>query len=91
VRLLLDPNQDVNRAAYRTLQQSNVGVRWYRGRPGSKLHAKTALFDARLVLGSANWSRGGLTINHELDLFLESAAAAELFASRFELDWAAAG
>jgi phosphatidylserine/phosphatidylglycerophosphate/cardiolipin synthase-like enzyme len=90
VRLLLDPHQDVNRAAYRLLQQSGVGVRWYRPRPGAKLHAKAGLFDSRLVLGSANWSRGGLRVNHELDLFLESPPAAGLFASRFEVDWASA-
>jgi phosphatidylserine/phosphatidylglycerophosphate/cardiolipin synthase-like enzyme len=90
VRLLLDPNQDANRAAFSVLQHSGVSVRWYRVRPGAKLHAKAGLLDGRLLLGSANWSRGGLTVNHELDLILESPAAAGLFASRFEADWALA-
>jgi phosphatidylserine/phosphatidylglycerophosphate/cardiolipin synthase-like enzyme len=88
VRLLLDPGQDVNRASFNLLRESGVEVRWYPVPPGTLLHAKAALFDGRrLLLGSANWSRSGLSVNHELDLLFEDASTADTFASRFEKDW----
>ena len=88
VRLLLDPGQDVNRPWFGLLRESGVEVRWYPVPPGAKLHAKAALFDGRrLLLGSANWSLSGLSVNHELDLLFEDASTAGTFASRFESDW----
>jgi len=88
VRVLLDPEQDVNRPSFTLLGESGVDVRWYPVPPGAKLHAKAALFDGRrLLVGSANWSLSGLSVNHELDLLFEDAAAAGTFASRFETDW----
>lgn len=92
VRVLLDPNQDVNRPSFDLLRLAGVDVRWYPVPPGAKLHAKAALFDGRrLLLGSANWSQGGLSVNHELDLLSDDATAAGAFASRFEQDWSAGG
>src|SRR5215470_2311894 len=88
VRVLLDPEQDVNRPSFTLLRESGVDVRWYPVPPGAKLHAKAALFDGRrLLVGSANWSLSGLSVNHELDLLFEDAAAAGTFANRFETDW----
>jgi phosphatidylserine/phosphatidylglycerophosphate/cardiolipin synthase-like enzyme len=88
VRLLLDPGQDVNRASFDLLREAGVDMRWYPVPPGAKLHAKAALFDGRrLLVGSANWSLSGLSVNHELDLLFEDAATAGAFASRFEKDW----
>ncbi|HYW22923.1 MAG TPA: phosphatidylserine/phosphatidylglycerophosphate/cardiolipin synthase family protein [Terriglobales bacterium] len=88
VRLLLDPDQDVNRASFGLLRESGVDVRWYPVPPGAKLHAKAALFDGRrLLVGSANWSLSGLSVNHELDLLFDDATTADAFASRFERDW----
>jgi cardiolipin synthase len=88
VRLLLDPGQDVNRPAFNLLREAGVEVRWYPVPPGAKLHAKAALFDGRrLLVGSANWSLSGLSVNHELDLLFEDASTAGTFASRFETDW----
>jgi phosphatidylserine/phosphatidylglycerophosphate/cardiolipin synthase-like enzyme len=58
---------------------------------GGKLHAKAGLFDGRLILGSANWSVSGLSVNHELDLVVDDAAVANSFRMRFEADWASAG
>jgi phosphatidylserine/phosphatidylglycerophosphate/cardiolipin synthase-like enzyme len=50
------------------------------------------LFDGRrLLVGSANWSQSGLSVNHELDLMSEDPLAAAAFAARFERDWAASG
>lgn len=92
VRVLLDPNQEPNRPSFRLLRAAGVDVRWYPTAEGAKLHAKAALFDRqRLLLGSANWSRGGLSINHELDLAVDDQAVAAAFAGRFERDWAASG
>jgi phosphatidylserine/phosphatidylglycerophosphate/cardiolipin synthase-like enzyme len=90
VQVLLDPNQEVNKTGHRLLRQAGVGVRWYQVPPGSKLHSKAGLFDGRLIVGSANWSLSGLSVNHELDLVLTDDAAAALFARRFAADWAAA-
>jgi phosphatidylserine/phosphatidylglycerophosphate/cardiolipin synthase-like enzyme len=92
VRVLLDPAQDSNLAPFRLLRSSGVAVRWYPVTPGAKLHAKAGLFDGRrLLVGSANWSQGGLSVNHELDLMAEDPLAAAAFAARFERDWAASG
>lgn len=88
VRLLLDPGQDVNRPSLNLLRESGVDVRWYPVPPGAKLHAKAALFDGRrLLVGSANWSLSGLSVNHELDLLFEDARTAGAFDRRFETDW----
>lgn len=91
VRVLLDPGEDVNQGAYRLLRAAGVGVRWYPPPRGAKLHAKAGLFDGRLLLGSANWSQGGLSVNHELDVATSDAAATAAFAARFEADWRLAG
>ena len=91
VEVLLDPNQAVNRPTYALLRSAGVAVRWYRVAAGQKLHAKAGLFDGRLVVGSANWSRSGLGSNHELDLEVVAPAAVTAFNRRFELDWEAAG
>jgi cardiolipin synthase A/B len=88
VRMLLDPGQDVNQPAQRLLARTGVGARWYPMPPGAKLHAKAGLFDSRqLLVGSANWTRSGLSVNHELDLLTEDPGAAAAFSSRFERDW----
>lgn len=90
VRVLLDPAQDVNRPSYALLRRGSTEVRWFRPAPGGKLHAKVALADGLLVLGSANWSRHGLDVNHELDVATSDADAVAAYAARFEADWAAA-
>lgn len=90
VRVLLDPGQDVNRPAFAQLRRAGPEVRWYRPPPGAKLHAKAVLADARLLLGSANWSRHGLDVNHELDVETDDRAATSAYAARFESDWEAA-
>ena len=90
VRMLLDPGQDVNRPSFNLLRAAGVEVRWYPVPPGAKLHAKAGLFDRRLLLlGSANWSLSGLSVNHELDLLSDDGQATAAFSSRFELDWSA--
>ena len=90
VRVLLDPNQAYNRHAFELLGDAGVEARWYAVPRGTLLHAKIGLFDGRLILGSANWTLSGLDSNHELDIETEDPNAIETYASRFELDWAAA-
>ena len=90
VRVLLDPGQDVNRPSYALLRRGSTEVRWFRPPPGAKLHAKVVLADGLLVLGSANWSRHGLDVNHELDVVTADADAVAAYAARFEADWRAA-
>ena len=92
VRVLLDPGQDVNRSGFSLLKSVGIEARWYPVPPGAKLHAKVGLFDRRkLLLGSANWSESGLSVNHELDLQSDDAGPAAAFATRFEKDWSASG
>jgi phosphatidylserine/phosphatidylglycerophosphate/cardiolipin synthase-like enzyme len=87
VRVVLDPNQAYNLHAAATLRAGGVPVRWYPVPRGTLLHAKIGLFDAELVLGSANWTVSGLGVNHELDIETEDPQAGAAYGSRFESDW----
>jgi phosphatidylserine/phosphatidylglycerophosphate/cardiolipin synthase-like enzyme len=88
VRVLLDPNQPYNRQSYALLRSAGVAVRWYPIPKGALLHTKAGLFDGELVLGSANWTRSGLGVNHELDIETEDAGSVAAFDRTFEADWA---
>ena len=91
VRIILDANQAFSREAARLLAAAGVEVRWYRAPSGGKLHAKAALIDRTLLLGSANWTAHGLSINHELDAETSNPAAVAAYRARFETDWSASG
>src|SRR5439155_10470246 len=67
VRVILDPNQEYNLHPHALLRAAVVDVRWYPVPIGVLLHAKIGLFDDELVLGSANWTLGGLGTNLELE------------------------
>jgi phosphatidylserine/phosphatidylglycerophosphate/cardiolipin synthase-like enzyme len=88
VRVLLDPSQPYNRHSFDGLRSAGVPVRWYPVPPGTLLHAKIGLFDAELLLGSANWTYSGLDVNHELDIETQDPQAVAAYGSRFQLDWA---
>src|SRR5713101_4250207 len=88
VKVLLDPSQPYNRHSFDGLRSAGVPVRWYPVPPGTLLHAKIGLFDAELLLGSANWTYSGLDVNHELDVETQDAQAVAAYGSRFRLDWA---
>ena len=87
VRVVLDPNQAYNLDAYALLAGAGVAARWYPVPRGALLHAKIGLFDGELVLGSANWTRSGLDVNHELDIETSDPHAVGAYGSRFESDW----
>lgn len=50
-------------------------------------HAKGAVVDDAVVVGSANWSAAGLGGNREAALVVESPTAARWFAAALERDW----
>ena len=87
VRVVLDPNQAYNLDAYAELVAGGVQASWYPVPRGALLHAKIGLFDGELVLGSANWTRSGLDVNHELDIETSDPGAVSDYATRFEADW----
>jgi len=87
VKVLLDPSQPYNRHSFDGLRSAGVPVRWYPAPPGTLLHAKIGLFDAELLLGSANWTYSGLDVNHELDMETQDPQAVAAYGSRFSLDW----
>jgi cardiolipin synthase A/B len=87
VKVLLDPSQPYNRGSFDGLRSAGVPVRWYPVPPGTLLHAKIGLFDAELLLGSANWTYRGLDVNHELDIETQDPQAVAAYGSRFRLDW----
>ncbi len=87
VKVLLDPSQPYNRHSFDGLRSAGVPVRWYPVPPGTLLHAKIGLFDAELLLGSANWTYSGLDVNHELDVETQDPQAVAAYGSRFTLDW----
>jgi len=87
VRVLLDPNQPYNRHAFDVLAAAGVPVRWYPIPAGALLHAKIALCDGTLLLGSANWTYSGLDVNHELDIETADPGAVGAYLSRFGNDW----
>jgi phosphatidylserine/phosphatidylglycerophosphate/cardiolipin synthase-like enzyme len=91
VRVLLDPNQSYNLHAYTMLRACGVQVLWYPIPRGALLHAKVGLFDATLVLGSANWTVSGLGVNHELDIETADTSVVAAYAARFAADWAKSG
>jgi cardiolipin hydrolase len=91
VRVLLDPHQSYNLHGYAVLRAAGVPTLWYPIPRGALLHAKIGLFDANLVLGSANWTASGLGVNHELDIETADAGAVAAYATRFAADWTRSG
>ncbi len=94
VRVLLDPNSfffgGVNIETEQTLLKAGVPVRTFHDPTGAEtlLHAKMAVFDGRdVIVGSANWSRNALQVNHELALMFRDPAIAADFSATFDADW----
>jgi phosphatidylserine/phosphatidylglycerophosphate/cardiolipin synthase-like enzyme len=88
IRLLLDPSQRPSDVAAAELRASRVPLRLYAAH-GELLHAKAMVIDQRTVLfGSANWSGGGFSRNHEIDVVIhESRAVASAFLAAIDADW----
>lgn len=90
VHLLLDPSERPSDRPADQLRRHGVTVRLYRSH-GELLHAKAVVADgAEVVVGSANWSGGGFSRNHELDLAVIASTrlAADMLTAMYA-DWAA--
>lgn len=102
VRLILDGNytnlssSDDNYDTYlfvknRAEQEGyagNISVRLYTEGRFLKIHNKGMIVDGeRVLLGSVNWSPGGVLENREAGVVLESKEIGEFFSLGFEEDW----
>lgn len=78
-----------NFASVSALVEAGLNVKWYKTSVKDRfLHAKTALFDKRLLtIGSANFTYHALTRNHEVSVTTDSPEATSRYASNYEVDW----
>lgn len=102
VRVLVDPNDldnlsplgwaprgVFNLAVASRLAEAGVPVRWYRPGPDEHaLHAKAALVDGTLMVGSTNWNAFSFDLNNETMLAIHGGEAPQRFAQVFDADWA---
>ena len=55
-------------------------------------HTKGMIVDGkRVLIGSHNWSKPGVTLNRDASLIFDNAGIAGYFAEAFEIDWLRAG
>ncbi len=92
IQILLDDSDlgGVNAKTVQTLLQAGVPARFFHDPDGRqrRLHAKAVVFDDDLViLGSTNWSRHALRVNHEVALMFHNAQVAAQLESDFAADW----
>ncbi|MDE2313228.1 MAG: phosphatidylserine/phosphatidylglycerophosphate/cardiolipin synthase family protein [Elusimicrobia bacterium] len=92
IQILLDDSDlgGVNAKTVQTLLQAGVPARFFHDPDGRqrRLHAKAVVFDDDLViLGSTNWSRHALRVNHEVALMFRNAQVAARLESDFAADW----
>jgi cardiolipin hydrolase len=94
VRLVLDHNKyDESRATRELLSSRRIPFRllYGRGGPGTKMHHKFALLDARTALtGSYNWTLESEEQNYESLLVLRAPEQLEIYRREFEALWAEA-
>lgn len=78
----------LNQVAAQYLLVADVPVRMFRSDRRSSIHSKYAVIDAdRVLLGSGNWTPGGLTSNLEASVEAVSEPLARVLRRRFEGDW----
>jgi len=93
VRVILDPNVPisfVNRKSEKILEEAGVKVKWRDVDVGKreKLHAKLALFDDdKTFIGSCNFSKKGLAVNHEANVEVISKSVGKAFVNMFDEHW----
>lgn len=95
VRVILDPGQSRNRQTAKDLGSASprIQVRWMATDPhtGQLMHCKAACADGKtLLIGSANWTHSGMSLNREALAILDDPSIALEFESTFEKDWKAA-
>lgn len=93
VKVLLDPNKPVsfvNEKTRKTLEAAGIEVRYLKINLDTreKLHAKAMMFDDdTAVLGSANFTNKGLTVNHEANIEVISKSVGPAMTSFFDDLW----
>ncbi len=94
VRLVLDHNKyEESQATRELLSNGSVPFRLSYGKdgPGSKMHHKFVLVDAKTVVtGSYNWTLGSEEKNYENVLILHDAQQLESYKQEFEALWSKA-
>ena len=90
VRLLLGavPSDGIS-ATRRELRGLGIAVRVMDPQRATTGHAKGLVADGAVMVGSSNWSQGGLAENLEAALVVDDAAVADHYAAAFERDWEA--
>lgn len=79
----------LNRVAAQYLLGVGVPVRMFRSDRRSSIHSKYALIDDdRVIMGSGNWTPGGLAGNLEASVQAQSEPLVRVLRRRFEGDWA---
>lgn len=93
VRVLMDPNKPIffiNNKSAKELKDAGVQVRWLNVdiQKQEKLHAKLAVFDEETtIIGSCNFTKNGMEINHEANVELISKSVGPAFSKMFEDHW----
>lgn len=93
VRVMLDPNKPIvyqNRKSAQILEAAGVKVKWLDAsvEKEEKLHSKFAVVDDdATILGSANFTYAGLSINHEANIDVVSKAMGAAFSKLFMDRW----
>ena len=93
VKVILDPNIPigfVNSKSAKILKEGGVQVKWrdVDVDKREKLHAKLAMFDDdKTIVGSCNFTKAGLEINHEADVEVISKSVGTAFNKMFDEHW----
>lgn len=93
VKILLDPNKPVswvNEKSKKQLEAAGIEVRYLAIdiEKEEKCHAKAAFFDDdTTVMGSANFTHQGLTVNHEADIEMKSKTVVPQMTKFFDELW----
>jgi phosphatidylserine/phosphatidylglycerophosphate/cardiolipin synthase-like enzyme len=88
VRIILDPNQRYNLKYVDRLKREGVEIKWYPVNKPALMHRKMAIFDKeKVLLGSANWSRNGLTNNKEINVLIDDLKLTDKVVEIFSNDW----
>jgi len=95
VKVLMDPTgvkngASLNGQTFETLKDAGIEVKWYTVDTSvhQMLHAKWGVFDDQeLLVGSANWSRNGLTKNREIGIHVKDENTTTAFEEQFQHDW----
>lgn len=93
VKVILDPNTPisfVNAKSARILKEGGVNVKWRDVNVDTreKLHAKIAMFDEdKTIIGSCNFTKAGLAVNHEADVEVVSKSVGTAFTKMFDEHW----